>query len=90
MLGLTQFTRTHRRVLLGASPRASLQLVNASKAHALLGGRDFVLPDDVKHLAPFVLAHRVLLTPDAEMEGLGPESVVREALDRVPSRAPRT
>ncbi|HZS39348.1 MAG TPA: MoxR family ATPase [Polyangia bacterium] len=89
VLGLAQYTRTHRRVALGASPRASLQLVNAAKARALLGGRDFVLPDDVKHLAPFVLAHRVLLSPDAEMEGLGPESVVREALDRVPYRAPQ-
>jgi MoxR-like ATPase len=88
VLGLTHHTRTHRRVYLGASPRASLQLVNAAKARALLGGRDFVLPDDVKHLAPYVLGHRVMMSPDAEMEGLGPESVVREALDRVPYRAP--
>jgi MoxR-like ATPase len=86
VLALAQFTRTHRRVALGASPRAALQLTHASKARALLGGRDFVLPDDVKHLAPHVLAHRVLLSPDAELEGLGPESVVREALDRVPYR----
>jgi MoxR-like ATPase len=90
VLGLAQYTRSHRRVALGASPRASLQLVNAAKARALLGGRDFVLPDDVKHLAPFVLAHRVMMSPDAEMEGLGPESVVREALDRVPYRPPVT
>ncbi len=89
VLGLVQHTRTHRRVALGASPRASLQLVNAAKARALLGGRDFVLPDDVKYLAPYVLAHRVLLSPDAEMEGLGSESVVREALERVPYRAPQ-
>jgi MoxR-like ATPase len=88
VLGLAQYTRAHRRVALGASPRASLQLVNAAKARALLGGRDFVLPDDVKVLAPFVLAHRVLLTPDAEMEGAVSESVVREALERVPYRAP--
>ena len=50
VLALAQFTRTHRRVALGASPRAALQLVHAAKARALLGGRDFVLPDDVKHL----------------------------------------
>jgi MoxR-like ATPase len=87
VLGLAQYTRTHRRVALGASPRASLQLVSAAKARALLGGRDFVLPDDVKHLAPFVLPHRVMMTPDAEMEGFGAEAVVREALDRVPYRA---
>jgi MoxR-like ATPase len=90
VLGLTQFTRNHRRVALGASPRASLQLVHAAKARALLAGRDFVLPDDVKHLAPHVLAHRVMLTADAEMEGVGPASVVREALDRVPYRPPQT
>jgi MoxR-like ATPase len=86
VLGLAQYTRAHRRVALGASPRASLQLAAASKARALLGGRDYVLPDDVKHLAPHVLAHRVIMTPDAEMEGQGPESVVREALERVPYR----
>ncbi|HEY7954747.1 MAG TPA: MoxR family ATPase [Polyangia bacterium] len=89
VLGLAQYTRTHRRVYLGASPRASLQLTCAAKAHALLAGRDFVLPDDVKQLAPHVLAHRVMMSPDAELEGLGPESVVREALDRVPYRAPQ-
>jgi MoxR-like ATPase len=88
VLALTHFTRSHRRVYLGASPRAALQLTNAAKARALLGGRDFVLPDDVKALAPFVLAHRVLMSPDAEMEGMGPETVVRDALERVPYRAP--
>ena len=88
VLGLVQFTRSHRRVALGASPRASLQLVNAAKARALLGGRDFVLPDDVKYLAPYVLAHRVMMSPDAELEGLGTESIVKEALDRVPYRPP--
>src|SRR6185369_4150006 len=88
VLALTQFSRTHRRVYLGASPRAALQLTNAAKARALLGGRDFVLPDDVKALAPFVLSHRILLSPDAEMEGLSPEAVVREALDRIPYRGP--
>jgi MoxR-like ATPase len=90
VLGLSQYTRSHRRVALGASPRASLQLVNAAKARALIAGRDFVLPDDVKHLAPYVLAHRVMLSPDAELEGLGTESVVREALERVPYRPPAT
>jgi MoxR-like ATPase len=73
-------------VALGASPRAALQLLHAAKARALLGGRDFVLPDDVKHLARSVLAHRVLMSADAELEGLGPDAVVKEALDRVPYR----
>jgi MoxR-like ATPase len=86
VIALAQFTRTHRRVALGASPRAALQLVHASKARALLGGRDFVLPDDVKHLAPHVLSHRVMLSADAELEGMGPDAIVREALERVPYR----
>jgi MoxR-like ATPase len=87
VIALAQFTRSHRRVALGASPRASLQLTAAAKARALLAGRDFVLPDDVKHLAQSVLAHRVMMSPDAEMEGFGAEAVVREALERVPYRA---
>src|SRR5262245_12098321 len=58
VIALAHFTRSHRRVLLGASPRAALQLVHAAKARALLYGRDFVLPDEIKHLATYVLAHR--------------------------------
>src|SRR6185436_8301441 len=75
VLGLAQHTRSHRRVYLGASPRAALQLTAAAKARALLGGRDYVLPDDVKMLAPVVLPHRVMMSPDAELEGISPESV---------------
>ncbi len=86
VIALAQHTRTHRRVALGASPRAALQLVHAAKARALLGGRDFVIPDDVKHLAPHVLSHRVMLSADAELEGMGPDAIVREALERVPYR----
>jgi MoxR-like ATPase len=86
-LGLAHYTRQHRRVALGASPRACLQLVTAAKARALLGGRDFVLPDDFKALALYVFGHRVMLSPDADLEGLRPETIIREALDRVPYRA---
>jgi MoxR-like ATPase len=86
VLGLSQFTRRHRRVYLGASPRASLALLLAAKARALLKGRDFVLPDDVKYLAPFVLAHRVLMTPEADLEGAQPATVVHEAITAVPYR----
>ncbi len=89
VLGLTQFTRRHRRVYLGASPRASLALLLASKARALLKGRDFVLPDDVKYLAPHALAHRVLLTPEAELEGAQPHAVIHEAVQSVPYRRRR-
>jgi MoxR-like ATPase len=89
VLGLAQFTRKHRRVYLGVSPRAALALLIAAKARALLQGRDFVLPDDVKYLAPYVLAHRVLLAPEAELEGAQAESVVVEALAQVPYRRRR-
>ena len=89
ILGLVQFTRTHPRVYLGASPRAALALLHASKALALLRGRDYVLPDDVRNLAPLVLAHRILMTPDAELEGATGAAVVGESMERVGYRTPR-
>src|SRR5580704_5942745 len=69
VLGLVAYTRSHSRVYLGASPRAALALVHAAKGLALLRGRDYALPDDIRHLAPLVLGHRILLTPEAELEG---------------------
>ncbi|HJZ88710.1 MAG TPA: MoxR family ATPase [Polyangia bacterium] len=90
VLALVHFTRRHRRVALGASPRAALGLLQASKARALLGGRDYVLPDDTKRLAPFVLGHRLVLSPEAELEGIQPLSIVLEGLERVAIRPPRT
>jgi MoxR-like ATPase len=89
VLGLVRHTRGHQRVYLGASPRAALALMHAAKAKALLGGRDYVLPDDVRALAPMVLSHRILMTPDAELEGATGAAVVTEALDKVPYRMPR-
>lgn len=69
-------TRSHPHLFLGASPRASLALMNASKAFAAIEGRDFVIPEDIKRgLAP-VLGHRVILTPEREMEGLTTEEVI--------------
>jgi MoxR-like ATPase len=73
-------------VALGASPRAALALLHAGRARALLHGRDFVLPDDIKALAPHVVAHRLLLIAEAEMEGIGAASVITEALAQVPVR----
>jgi MoxR-like ATPase len=90
ILGIVAFTRSHKRIYLGASPRAGLNLLFAAKAWALLSGRDYVLPDDVKGLAPHVLSHRILLTPEAELEGLAPRQIVREALERVPYRGPQS
>jgi MoxR-like ATPase len=83
---ITSFTRQHRRVFLGASPRGSLALLQAAKALALLSGRAFVLPDDVKRLAAPVLAHRIILTPEAQMEGTAGQSIISEALEQIPHR----
>src|SRR5690606_2911844 len=88
ILGLSAHTRSHPRVYLGASPRAGLALLRAAKAHALLRGRDFVLPDDVKALATLVLGHRIIVTPEAELDGTGGEAVIAEALERVPYKTP--
>jgi MoxR-like ATPase len=83
IIGLSRFTRQHRRVYIGVSPRASLMLLHASKARALVRGRGYLLPDDVKALAVPVLSHRILLAPEAEMEGIRTEEIVGEALEKV-------
>jgi MoxR-like ATPase len=88
-LALSVFTRKHRRAYLGASPRATLALMQAAKAQALVRGRDYVLPDDVKGMAGAVLAHRLVLTPEAELEGVQPEAIVTEALAEVQFRTRR-
>ena len=77
-------TRTHRAVFLGASPRASVALVGASRVRAAAEGRDFVVPDDVKDHAPAVLRHRISLHPDAELEGITADEVVESILRDVP------
>jgi MoxR-like ATPase len=84
LVALVQATRTHPRVALGASPRATLALMRAAQAHALLEGRDHALPDDAKAVAVPVLAHRLLA--DASGQGLGDarEALVEELLARVP------
>ncbi len=89
ILALCHFSRDHRRVYLGASPRAALALLHASKALALLRSRDYVLPDDVKELAPQVLGHRIVMTPEAELEGLGTSQVVKESLENVAYKSNR-
>ena len=77
-------TREHPSVTLGASPRAGVSLLVASKARALLDGRSFVTPDDVKRMAVPCLRHRVLLRPEVEIEGMAADSVLRDVLDLVP------
>ncbi len=89
VLGLVAFTRSHAKVYLGASPRAGLALVHAAKGLALLKGRDYILPDDVLNLAPLVLGHRILMTPEAELEGNLGTQVVAEAVDKVGYKMPK-
>jgi len=84
ILRLVRETREHEAVHLGASPRGSIFLFRGARALAALRGRDYVIPDDVKELAVPILAHRLLLKPEARMRGLSGEEVVREILDRVP------
>jgi len=76
-------TRTSKAVYLGASPRASVALMQAAKSFALLQGRDFITPEDVKFIAPSILQHRLILTAEAEMEGHTPAKVVQRLIDKV-------
>ncbi|MFN4316335.1 MAG: AAA family ATPase [Chitinophagaceae bacterium] len=77
---LTHQTRNHKSIYLGASPRASLAMMNASKAIAAMSGRDFVTPDDIREVAIPVLRHRIILAPDKEMEGVTEEEVIRQII----------
>ncbi|HKD41027.1 MAG TPA: MoxR family ATPase [Myxococcaceae bacterium] len=80
---LVRDTRQDPRVRLGGSPRSSQYLLAAAKARAALNGLDFVTPDDVKEVAPSVLNHRLLLKPEAEVEGTTTDDVIRQTLGRV-------
>ncbi len=77
-------TRSHPQLTLGASPRAAIALLTASRAAAAIVGRDFATPDDVKEVADFVIPHRLIVAPDAEIEGISARSVVRDVLAAVP------
>ncbi|MES2176824.1 MAG: MoxR family ATPase [Gemmatimonadota bacterium] len=80
---ITRSTREERMLALGASPRATVALFRAARAVAVLEGRDFVTPDDVKGIAPAVLRHRIALSPELEVEGRTPDDVLASLLDRV-------
>jgi len=84
IVDLVEATRRHEHVYLGASPRGSLALFRASQALALLEGRDYVLPDDVKALAYPALGHRIIVHPSARMQNITPAQVVATCLERVP------
>jgi MoxR-like ATPase len=76
-------TRSHKSIFLGASPRASLAVLNASKALAAINGRDFVTPDDIVYVLPYVLRHRLVLTPDKEMEGITTDDVIQQIIQQI-------
>jgi MoxR-like ATPase len=77
---LTHQTRHHKSIYLGASPRASLAVMNAAKAIAAISGRDFVTPEDILEVVPPVLRHRIILSPDKEMEGITEDNVIRQII----------
>jgi MoxR-like ATPase len=76
-------TRNNKSLYLGGSPRASLAVVNAAKALAAIKGRDFVTPDDIVWIAPAVLRHRIMLTPDKEMEGVSPDDIIKQIIQKI-------
>lgn len=84
MVDLIAATRTHTDVSLGCSPRASINLFMASQALAAVRGRDYVLPDDIQYLAPYILTHRMVLKPESQLRGRSTTDVVREVLERRP------
>jgi MoxR-like ATPase len=86
-VGVVQATRRNHRVALGASPRGALAMLKLARAEAVLRGRDFVLPDDVKAVAVPALAHRLILQPELWAARLSPAHVVEQLLTEVP--APR-
>lgn len=83
IINLVTMTRKNRYIYLGVSPRGSLALMKAAKAYAYIQGRDYVIPDDVKYLAPFVLSHRLILTSEANYEGLTSEEIIDQIITSI-------
>lgn len=81
--GIVNSTRNNTSLFLGASPRASIAILNAAKACAALRGRDFITPDDIKFVAPHILKHRIILTPEKEMEGVSVNEVITQILEKL-------
>lgn len=84
IVSIVNKTRQHSSVYLGVSPRGSIALMKAAKAYAFINGRNFVLPDDIQFLAPFVLSHRIILTSEAKFEGKTLEDIVYNILNQTP------
>lgn len=84
IVDLIQQSRVHEAVYLGVSPRGAVALMKAAQAYAFIHGRDFVIPDDVQHLAPYVLAHRLLIRPEAKWDKLDATAVIKQLLACTP------
>ncbi|MBD7945973.1 MoxR family ATPase [Psychrobacillus sp. Sa2BUA9] len=82
IVDLANRTRVDTYIYLGVSPRASIALMRASQAYALLQGRDYVIPDDIQYLVPFVFGHRVILRPEARYDGISSEEVLSRVVKR--------
>jgi MoxR-like ATPase len=76
-------TRNHPKVYLGASPRGSIALMKAAQAYAFVHDRDYVIPDDVKYLAPFVLSHRIIMTSEGKFEGINEKAIINDVVSKV-------
>lgn len=83
-VNVSRATRHHDDIELGASPRATMALYRSCQAYAAIHDRDFVIPDDVKAMAPYVLTHRLVVNPQTRLRGRRPEDVIREVVDTVP------
>ncbi len=83
IINIVTETRNHASSYLGVSPRGSIALMKAAKAYAFIHDRDYVLPDDVKYLAPFVLAHRIILTSEARFEGVTASGLIEELMEKI-------
>lgn len=84
IVNVCRATRLHEEIALGASPRATMALYHTCQARAAIKGRDFVIPDDVKQMAPFVLTHRLVVNPQIRLRGREPEDVIRDIVNTVP------
>jgi MoxR-like ATPase len=84
VVAIARTTREHSDVALGVSPRGTMALYHAAQAWAAIRGRAFVVPDDVKRLAPYVLTHRILIQPQVRLRGRKPEEIVSEIVETVP------
>jgi MoxR-like ATPase len=84
VIELVTRTRKHADIYLGASPRGSLTLFRAAQARAALQDRDYVIPDDIKALAPFALAHRIIVSPSARIKDVDAVALIQEILASVP------